>query len=138
MTQTRKVMVVLDAAFGERLHDIWPGQPVWIVLSPTNQPVVHALWKSAPGGDHLKGVTGFDYHDQEAPEGAFLNVLDDIDLHHGPYSSSTSYTTLTVVGARLTPPIRVALVELGFSSFDELADGFTATRSEEAAVRLRS
>jgi len=63
--------------------------------------------------------------------------LTTIDLHHGPCSSTTPYTALAVIGARLTDPVRAALSELGFSIFLPRPDGFAATRSEEEARRIR-
>jgi hypothetical protein len=66
-----------------------------------------------------------------AAEDQLLAQLSAIDLHHGPYSTTTPYTGLRVIGARLTKPVLVALSELGFAKFQERPDGFVATRSEQ-------
>jgi len=63
-----------------------------------------------------------------AAEDQLLAALGTIDLHHGPYSTNTPYSVLTVIGAQLTEPVRVALSELGFSTFQQPSDGFAATR----------
>jgi len=51
-----------------------------------------------------------------------------IDLHHGSYSAKTTYTVLKVIGAQLTEPVRAALSELEFSTFQQRPDGFAAAR----------
>ena len=131
----REVLVVVDSEFGDRLRDAWHGQPVWITMSAANVPVVHALWANAPSSDHLTGITGFKHAEGTAPEDRFLTQLYMIDLHHGPYSTTTPYTTLTVIGTPLTEKIRTALSQLGFSTFQQRSDGFVTNRSEEEARR---
>jgi len=130
------VLVVLERNFGERLRQIWqPGRPAWIVMSPFNEPAVRSLWASHPGTNHLTGITSFQFDPDATPEDSFVNCLDTIDLHHGPYSGKTSYTELEVIGAQLTRDVREALHELGFAEFSERADGFVARRSEEEALK---
>ena len=135
-TLTGSVLVVMDPDYGERLRQRWPGQPVWITMSPVNEPTVRSLWASHPGQHHLSGITSFPFDSGAPPEKKFLDYLEDIDLHHGPYSNGDSYTTLEVIGARPTTDVRQALGELGFDEFDEHADGFTARRSPEEAAKL--
>ncbi|MEA2779198.1 MAG: hypothetical protein QOK29_742 [Rhodospirillaceae bacterium] len=106
-------------------------------MSPVNGSVVHALWASAPSPSHLTGITGFGYDPGIAAEERLLAELDNIDLHHGPYSTNSPYTVLEVIGAQLIPAIQDALSELGFSAFKQSPGGFVATRSEEEATRLR-
>jgi hypothetical protein len=127
-SSAHEVLVVLDPNFGGRLRDEWRGQPVWITLSPVNEPEVRALWANMPSPNHLTGITGFAHEERAAAEDRLLGQLSMIDLHHGPYSTDTPYTVLTVIGAQLTEPVRAALSELGFSRFQHRPDGFTATR----------
>jgi hypothetical protein len=63
--------VILDANFGERLRQIVPN-PVWIVMSPINEPVVMSIWKTSPQPDHTIGVTGFSFRADVTPEQALL------------------------------------------------------------------
>jgi hypothetical protein len=132
-----EVLVVLDPNFGERLRHVSPGQPVWITMSPTNSPVVRALRTNATSTSHLSGITGFPYQQGVLAESCFLDLLGDVDLHHGPYSTTTPYTVLKVIGARLTPAIQCALSDLGFWELQQSPAGFTATRGEDEAKRLR-
>jgi hypothetical protein len=130
-SSVREVLVVLDPTFGDRLRDAWHGQPIWITMSPVNAPEVQAIWISTPSPNHLTGITGFAYEEGAAAEDRLLAQLSTIDLHHGPYSTKTPYTVLTVIGATLTEPVCAALSELGFSKFQQRPDGFAATRGEE-------
>ena len=134
---TSSVLVILDPNYGERLQQVWPGRPVWIAMSPINEPTVRSLWSSHPNCDHLNGITGFRFDADAPPENSLLDNLDMIDLHHGLYSSRDPYTVLEVIGARLTINVREALSKLGFEKFLENPDGFTARRSTEEAVKAR-
>jgi hypothetical protein len=132
-----EVVVVLDPNFGERLRELWKRQPIWIAMSPANAPVVQALRAAAPNTDYRSGITGFPHSDSRAAAERFLDMLSDIELHHGPYSTSTPYTRLKVIGAHLTPAIRAALCDLGFLRLRQDPNGFTATRTEDEAKRRR-
>ena len=125
--------VILDPEYGDRLTDVWPGQPVWIVLSRTNEPLVRSLWATRA----RTGITGWDFDPKIAPEDFFLAELDMIDLHHGPHSTNTPYTEFEVVGCPLTTLIREALTQLGFTDFDYRQSGFIAKRTVEEAAMQR-
>jgi hypothetical protein len=132
--QSRRLLVVLDPEFGERIREVKPLQAVWVVESAQNASVVRAAWAMDP--PHLMDVTLFTPSETE-PEQAFVSQLDMIDLHHGPYSTRTPYTLIEVIGACLTSGAEDALRQLGFDSFQTAPDGFTAARSEAEAHRLR-
>jgi len=132
------VVVIVDPAFGEQLQAIPAGEPVWITMSPANEPVVRLLWSTSQSPtNHLSGITGFHFDESVSAEDRLLAELDQIDLHHGPHSSKSPYTELSVRGARLTSDVRAGLQEYGFSDFVESGDGFTARRPLEAATRRR-
>jgi hypothetical protein len=131
------VLVILDPNYGERLRQVWPGRPVWIAMSPINEPAVRSLWASHPDGNHLTGLTGFQFDKDNLPEDSLLQNLDMIDLHHGLHSSKEPYTVLEVSGARLTMNVREALSKLGFENFVEHTDGFTTRRSMEEVAKGR-
>jgi hypothetical protein len=44
ITSPYRVHVVVDPAFGQRLADLPAGEPVWVVASTINEPVVRQLW----------------------------------------------------------------------------------------------
>jgi hypothetical protein len=129
--------VILDPNFGERLRGI-ESEPVWIIMSPANDPVVRSRWAATPEPDHLAGVTGFKWQEGRTAEDRFLEEMDTIDLHHGPYSTKLPYTVLDVIGVQLNATIREVLMDNGgFSEFIENSQGFTAKRSIAEAQRLR-
>jgi len=132
-----EVLLILDPDFGERLRDAWQGQAIWIAMSATNAPIVQPLWAVASNANYLCGITGFTHGDSGTAEESFLDIVSDIDLHHGPYSTANPYTVLRVIGTPFTPAIREALSELGFFAFQQNPDGFTANRSEDQAKRLQ-
>jgi hypothetical protein len=121
--QSRRLLVVLDPEFGERVREVKPLQPVWVVESARNTAVVKAAWAMEPAD--LTDVTLFRPTEVE-PEQEFVSQLDMIDLHHGQ-----------VIGARLTSGAEAALRQLGFVSFQSTPEGFAATRSKAEAERLR-
>jgi hypothetical protein len=129
--------VILDPDYGERLREVPSGQPTWITMSPVNEPVIRSLWALRSDSSQLTGITGFSYQKDASPADRFLQELDTIDLHHGPYSSDAPYTELEVVGAQLTPSVRSALAKIGFSEFRNTPSGFIALRSDEEAITRR-
>ncbi|MDQ7248741.1 hypothetical protein [Dongia sedimenti] len=132
----RRLIIILDPEFGERLRAMQPGIPIWIELSPTNEPTVRALWVEHPEPSHLLGITGLKFEPSVRAEERLLGNMDMIELHHGPHSASEPYTELEVIGCDLSPSIRMALGDLGFDRFEELEQGFLARRApEQAAIR---
>jgi hypothetical protein len=106
-------------------------------MSSANEPVVRSLRESRGSADHRTGITGFRFDREISAEDRFLTVLDTIDLHHGLYSSTSPYTEIVVLGARLTADSRAELSELGFTDFTETEGGFAARRTHEEAMRRR-
>jgi hypothetical protein len=132
------IVVIVDPAFGEKLRTVPAGQPVWITMSPANEPVVRSLWSTSQSPtNHLIRITGFRFVESVSEEDRLLGELAVIDLHHGPCSSPYPYTEIIVMGARLTLDVCAGLQEYGFSDFAEAVDGFTARRSLEEAARIR-
>src|SRR5690242_18027652 len=103
------VRIILDRDFGDRLIELDPSVPVWIVDSACNGDAVRRLRRE----DDVKGlrrdVTTFKYSESESNEELLISRLATIDLHHGPDSSSLPFTTLDVIGLPLTHRIRAEL-----------------------------
>lgn len=128
-----KVYVVVDRQFGERLAEVEPGAPVWIVATPAKKPVAKRIWEKRPTENHLTGVTTFNDQPSASPEEILLSELDTIDLHHGPHSADPPYTIIEVFGTPLTAKLQSELSAYGFNEFHPTASGFTAERPESAA-----
>ena len=129
---TRIVAIVVDPEFGERLLSLAEETPVWIADTPANRSVAEALWSST-GAGVARNVTTFKVDPGKTGEDWCLNILSQVDLHHGHYSQSSAYSALDVIGAHLTPELRDALAEYGLTSCAERSGGFRATRSSAAA-----
>ena len=123
-----KVHVVVDRDFGERLAELEPNVPVWIVDTPSNKTVAQRLWNERNQKNHLTGITTFRDSVSSSPEDLLVSELDTIDLHHGCYSSDPPYTILEVLGVPLSERIKTELAEYGFNEFHSTAGGFSAVR----------
>ncbi len=136
-SDAESVVVIVDPDFGEKLKIIPAGRPVWITMSFANDQIVRSLWEIRGSGDHLTGITGFRFDGEISAEDRFLAELDAIDLHHGPYSSTSPCAEIAVMGARLSAEIRTDPSNLGFMDFREAADCFAARRTNQETMRPR-
>ena len=127
------VAVIVDPVFGERLFDIVSRMPAWIADTPENRRAFERHWAGHSGEPHTVGVTAFKVDPTTAPDEWCVNVLGDIDLHHGAFSHDPPYTVLEIYGAGPTPNLRAALGERGFTTIMERPDGFRAMASNAAA-----
>jgi hypothetical protein len=130
MAEPYKVRIVVDREFGERLLALPRGEPVWIVDSPANEPVVQQLWNDSPDESHLTGITAFKDMEASSPEQMLIAELGAIELHHGPDSANPPFTLIEVLGTPLTDNTKNALIQYGFDNFQENSIGFIATRRE--------
>ena len=120
---TTCVRIILGSTDEEALRAIGDGS-AWIAGSPPNRELVERL----RGEGVLADVTIFD-PGQGAPEHRLIEMLPDIELHHGPYSQDPAYSALEVTGAALTPEVRAALERYDFRGFQEVGGGFTCART---------
>jgi hypothetical protein len=131
-----EVYLIFDPNFGNKIDDLPTGVPAWIVMSDENEVFIRRFWAANPDRDWEHGITGFSKLADADAETQFASQLENIEKHHGPYSEAPPFTTLKVLGMRLTEQARQQLLFLGFAEFSESHDGFTATRTEqEARVR---
>jgi hypothetical protein len=126
---TYKVTVIVDGNFGERLAQLPADEPVWIIESEANTPVVQRLWKASTATDHLTGITIFQAGEGLTPEEQFLAQLDTIDLHHGEYSAAPPYSVLEVIGCEPSDGVAAALHGLGFRVDTSTREGFVASQA---------
>lgn len=122
------VVIVVDREYGDRLSELPPNFPVWIVNTPSNRAAAERVWANRPDGSHLVSVTTFNCREGASAEQALVDEFDTIDLHHGTYSSEPPYTGVEVIGTQLSDTIRTELSEYGFNEFHSTAEGFRAVR----------
>jgi len=106
----RRVTIVFDPQFGDRLAGLVMRTPVWIVESGANRPAVSEAWNRASDWPQIS-VTVF-------------RPLD--DLKH-LLSQIGHPQRVDVIGLTLTDAAREALSAAGFTKIAETSDGFRAT-----------
>lgn len=116
--QSYKVHVIVDRAFGERLHEIPVGEPVWIVDTEVNRVACEALRKEWNSENHLTGITSFKVKSNASPEDWLISEVETIDLHHPLWS------VINVIGTGLTVRIQDELTRFGFKEHKNTAEGF--------------
>jgi hypothetical protein len=119
-----KVHLIVAPDYGERLTDIPPGEPAWVADTLSNRPVIQRMWSQK-----REGITSFQVAHTATPEDWLIDVLDQVELHHGEYSQSPPYSVLQVVGTTLSPRLRAELESYGFGQFEDAPDGFLACKT---------
>jgi hypothetical protein len=110
------VHIVVDNEFGDKLHDLPFREPAWVVASKTNKVIIKELWESRPDENHTEGITSFDYDEEDSPEQRFMEILESILEHHGPYSHDPPCSKINVIGADLTDQIKNFLLGYEFTN----------------------
>jgi hypothetical protein len=113
-----RVALVLAPDFRDRLQKLAFRMPVWIVETPENRRAAQEVWRMA---DEWPQINVTVFHGMPSKREEWLEQLRLIDLH-GRMSA------IEVIGGEMTLPARAALTELGFTKFEETADGFRARR----------
>jgi hypothetical protein len=107
---SRRVTIVFDAEFGDRLLTMVMRTPVWIVESSANRSAVAEAMNRATEWPHIS-VTVFRPTD---------------DLKH-LLSQIGHAQRVDVIGLRLSDDVREAMRGAGFTNVVETSDGFRAT-----------
>jgi len=107
---SRRVAIVFDAEFGDRLSGLVMRMPVWIVESAANRPAVSEAWNRATEWPHIS-VTVF------RPPDDLKNLLSQIGHPQ----------RVDVIGMLLSDDAREALHAAGFTKIVETSDGFRAS-----------
>jgi hypothetical protein len=121
------VALVVDPDFGDRLGALALEMPVWVADTPTNRAAAEILWKRAPLGiSHVArgAITTFRVRAGEPPSVWAIEILGDIDLHHGEFSHAHGYSALEVIGTEATSDLRAALRECGLTELESRVGGF--------------
>ena len=106
---SRRVAIVFEREFGDRLGELAMRMPVWIVESNANRPAVADAWNRASEWPHIS-VTVF-------------RPPDDLRLL---LSQIGHPQRVDVIGMPLTDEAREILIAAGFTTIAETSDGFRA------------
>ncbi len=120
------VAIVVDPAFGERLHALIGRMPVWVADTPPNRAAAEAHWRTRADTSDTEGLTTFLVDPDQAPEDWCAGALDAVILHHGEHSHDPPVTVLEVVGARPVQRLVAVLVQYGFAEVRQTREGFQA------------
>jgi hypothetical protein len=107
---SRRVAIVFDAEFGDRLSGLVMRTPVWIVESAANRPAVSEAWNRATEWPHIS-VTVF---------------RSSVDLKH-LLSQIGHPQRVDVIGLPLSDDAREVMHAAGFTKIVEAAEGFRAS-----------
>jgi hypothetical protein len=106
---SRRVAIIFDREFGDRLGELAMRMPVWIVESNANRSAVADVWNRASEWPHIS-VTVF------RPPGDLRLLLTQIGQPQ----------RVDVIGMRLKDEVREILTDAGFATIVETSDGFRA------------
>ena len=123
-----KVTLVLEPNYGDGLASLAAISHVWVIDTPANRTAASEYWAQNPKAEVETGITTFKSMDESRWESC-LKMLDTIDLHHGKYSSNPPYSVFDIIGCPLTKAVKSALEDLGFTRFEEMVEGFRASRT---------
>jgi hypothetical protein len=123
------VAIVLDPNYAD-LELLADSMPVWAVDSSHNRSVAEKMWNSRGGADAFQGITVFKPQHGTNAEANCQEILDQVDLHHGVYSSGQKIQSLHVIGAVPADGLRSELSSIGFSRIKETQNGFIASIAE--------
>lgn len=132
------IFLVLDPNFGEQASALSVTNPVWIVESAQNTPVVHNLWQQSKQEEsNSLFLTLFKQNYCSDKEESFSDILITINEHHGEasFSADKAYTHLTVLGMLPTSVVEEYLADMGLQLTATFATGFMA--SKVAALFLK-
>ena len=119
-----KVAMVIDREFGNKLVALSRRIHVWVCNSSANLKAVNKINKDIKEFSLESGVTNFKVSKDDSAEDMFMNFIDTVDLHHGKFSHSPSWSVLEVYGLRLSPTIEAKLQEFGQGKFEQMTNGF--------------
>ena len=107
-------MVVFADDYSEHLEKLAFRAPVWIVDTSANRQAAEGAWHQAVEWPHLS-VTLFRFDD-------WPSLIHQISLQ------IRHFTGFEIIGPALSAEARDAFIAVGFSRFDETAEGFRARR----------
>ena len=123
------VAIVLDPTYPD-LERLAEQMPIWAIDSALHRPVAERLWQVRGMADAVQGITLFKVEDEQDTEGNCINIIGEVDLHHGIYSTGSRVATLRVIGTLPSSKLREILGAYGLITIETTPDGFVAYSRE--------
>jgi hypothetical protein len=128
MSAEYRVAIVVSSEYAPGLAELSRHRHVWAVRTPIIEAAARTIWDESAKGSLESGVTVFNgTGDAEADLSSILAVVEE---HHGEYSHDPPVSMIEVFGVGVTEQLAADFLELGFSRFDEIEDGFIAYREQ--------
>ena len=121
------ISVVLDPDIGARLFEIAKDGPVWVTGTEANQAVVKQYWQREGEGH---SVTYWGHAVSSSSTEDWLNILDDVELHHSEDWAGPGIAAVVIYGATPTFEAIEAFREFGYGPIEPTADRFRAERGK--------
>ncbi|MFZ3341024.1 MAG: hypothetical protein WA609_20310 [Terriglobales bacterium] len=123
------VAIVLDPGYPE-LESLAEQMPIWVINSTHHRSTAERWWQLRGCADASQGITVFKITDEKDAEGNCINIIGEVDLHHGIYSSGKPVSAVRVIGVRLSDAMREEFGRYGLVSFEPTLEGFVARTQE--------
>ncbi|WP_263368182.1 hypothetical protein [Edaphobacter bradus] len=120
-----KAAIVLDPIY-PGLEQMADQMPVWAIDSVAHRATAERMWQLQGTSNAFRGITLFKVKDAGDAEDNCINVIGNVDLHHGVYSSGERISMLIVVGALPSNRVIDELKLYDFETFEMTPDGFVA------------
>lgn len=117
----RTVAIVFDADYSARLEKTAFHIPVWLADTPANRTAAEEAWRAAVEWPHITVTLFRPPGDQPTPED-WRMLLEQIEF------KEKTVEAIDVIGSSLTESTHDALVEAGFTRFEDTATGFRARK----------
>lgn len=121
-----KVTLVLDFAFGQKLHLLATESHLWVIDPPIDRIAASEYWAKNSENKVESGIMTFKVSENEDTSEICLRILGTIDLHHNEYSSTSPYSVLEIIGLNFSDELESAIEDLGFKKFETTDKGFRA------------
>jgi hypothetical protein len=118
--ESYRVAIILAEDAVPRAERLAEECPVWVLRTPEAQAVAERARRK--GADFTVFIAEAD------AKATLLGVLDEVELHHGPYSHDPPVSVIEVFGMQPTKVVREELHALGFGRVEASGDGFLAYR----------
>jgi hypothetical protein len=118
-------VIVVEPRFGEQLAALTDASPIWIADTEENGVAARQLW---PARSSSMAITTFRIDPEATPEAWLLEILDDVDLHHGSDAHDPPWQRIRCYGAGLSAAVTDKLAAYGVREFLALPDGFLASK----------
>ena len=117
----RTVAIVFDADYSAQLEKTAFHMPVWLADTPANRTAAEEAWRAAIEWPHIN-VTLFRPPGADPVTEDWRMLLEEIEFRE------RTVEAVDVAGAPLTEVAREALLESGYTKFEETAAGFRARK----------